>query len=198
MTPEKKSTQSHSDADSIGRRFQSARETKGLSHADISAATHMMEKHIRAIESDDFSALGAAVYARGFIKLYADFLGLDTSAVLNDFGKKVRKKNDAPALLPPQPRSELKAEITEAVQQRVEQVVSAARTIPSRIPGKIIKKILLNAVFALVLVLLITACIFGIKSCAASLKDNQPAQHRNAHHSNVVIEDPPEPYLDAP
>ena len=197
MTPEKKSSQ-NSNAETLGRRFLAAREEKGLSQTDAATATRMMEKHIRAIEANDFAALGASVYARGFVKLYSDYLGLDTAAILAEFGKRPAKRSDAPILAKPQPHSERKAEITEAVQERVEKVVSVAKQLPARVSGNAAKKVFINSAIGLLLVMVIVVCVFIIKGCASSLKEKQPVPHRSTHRSDAVIEEPADPYLDTP
>ncbi len=199
MTPEKKTSQNSHEAETIGQRMLAAREAKGLSHTEVSAATHMMEKHIRAIESDDFPALGAVVYAKGFIKLYSDFLGLDTESILKEFGRKVRPKNPVQMLQSTAPaRSETKSEITEAVQQQVTKIVSVAKSLPSRISEKWLKRILLNTGIAVLLAVLIGGCFVGIRSCVSVLKEKRPAPQHTIYHSDAVIEPPPEPYMDNP
>ena len=198
MTPEKKNTQNSHEAETIGQRMLAAREAKGLSHAQVSAATHMMEKHIRAIESDDFPSLGAVVYAKGFIKLYSDFLGLDTEELLKEFSKKLRPKNPAQVLQTSKPSSDAKSEITEAVQQQVTKIVSVAKSLPSRVSEKALKKILLTTGVALVLAVLIGGSVIGIRSCVSVLKEKRPAPAHTTYQSDAVIDPPPEPYMDAP
>ncbi|MDD4735332.1 MAG: helix-turn-helix transcriptional regulator [Kiritimatiellae bacterium] len=201
MTPEKNTTQNGKTAETVGQRFASTREARGLSISEVGAATHMMEKHVRAIEADDFSALGAPIYAKGFIKLYAEFLGFDQEAILNEIGKKTFKKKGAPVLSPPpssSSRSELKAEFSEAVQQQVGKVVTAAKNIPVHISGEQLKKWLVAGGLLLALVLVIALFVFGIKSCASALRERPTPSGRELHRSGIVIEEPAEPYLDSP
>ena len=71
---------------SIGQMLKAERERRQISIADVAAATKMTNTFVKAIEADNFSALVAPVYARGFIKLYAEFVGLDPMHLLKQFG----------------------------------------------------------------------------------------------------------------
>ena len=69
----------------IGVRLKIERESKGFSRVDIAKATKIAAHHILAIEYSDFSELPEPVHVKGYIRAYADFLGLDPTAVLADF-----------------------------------------------------------------------------------------------------------------
>ena len=60
-----------------------------MSQEQAAAATRMKVDHIQALESDDFSRFAAPVYAQGFIKLYANFLGLDPAPLLKEYRRLV-------------------------------------------------------------------------------------------------------------
>lgn len=66
---------------SVGTRLRAAREAAGLSRADIAARTRINERHIAAIEADDFGALAGRTYAIGFSRNYAKAVGLDAAAI---------------------------------------------------------------------------------------------------------------------
>ena len=70
---------------SIGKTFREAREARGMSREEAAAATRMKVDHIQALENEDFSRFAAPVYAQGFIKLYANFLGLDPMPLLEEY-----------------------------------------------------------------------------------------------------------------
>ena len=65
-----------------GDALRSARESFGLAHADISARTRIPVATIQALESEDWMALPAPVYTRGFLRVYANELGLDAEAIV--------------------------------------------------------------------------------------------------------------------
>lgn len=69
----------------IGQQFKAAREAKGLSETEAGAATKILTKVICAMEADDFSAMAAPTYAKGFIRLYAGFLDLDPEPLVQEY-----------------------------------------------------------------------------------------------------------------
>jgi len=62
---------------SLGERFRAAREQHGLSLSDVAEQIRIRSVYLAAIEEENWSAIGAPVYVRGFIRTYARFLGLD-------------------------------------------------------------------------------------------------------------------------
>lgn len=55
---------------------------RGLTIEQVAAATRIRIDNLRALEADDFDEFPAAVYARGYLRTYATFLGLDADALL--------------------------------------------------------------------------------------------------------------------
>ncbi len=64
----------------VGSRLKAARESAGLSLAQISERTKIPERMLLLIEAGDFAALPARTYATGFTRSYARALGLDEQA----------------------------------------------------------------------------------------------------------------------
>ncbi len=71
----------------LGDEFRAAREARHLSLADVSAQIHIRTIYLQSIESEDWAGLAAPVYARGFIRTYARFLGLDGERAVAEYGK---------------------------------------------------------------------------------------------------------------
>jgi len=69
----------------IGQKLESARQAKGISVSEAGQATKILSKFIEAMEADDFGALSAPVYAKSFIKMYAKFLGLDATPLVDEY-----------------------------------------------------------------------------------------------------------------
>ncbi|HJW83692.1 MAG TPA: RodZ domain-containing protein [Anaerolineae bacterium] len=69
----------------IGSRLREAREAHGLSIDDIQKATRIKRAFVEAIEVDRFEALPGPVQARGFIRSYANQVGLDPDELLMQF-----------------------------------------------------------------------------------------------------------------
>ncbi len=59
------------------------RELRQISLREISEATKINLRYLEALEDNRFSALPAEVFARGFLREYARYVGLDPDEVLN-------------------------------------------------------------------------------------------------------------------
>jgi cytoskeleton protein RodZ len=89
----------------LGDRFRAAREARGLSLSDVSEQIRIRSVYLAAIEDENWKAIGAAVYVRGFLRTYARFLGLDPEEVVTAFNGAVRPSEEAaPAPLPSRER----------------------------------------------------------------------------------------------
>jgi cytoskeletal protein RodZ len=64
-------------ASGLGQRLQGAREAKGLTIADVAAATRISTRAVRAIEEERFDELPGGVFRRTFVRTYAETVGLD-------------------------------------------------------------------------------------------------------------------------
>jgi cytoskeleton protein RodZ len=64
-----------------GLQLTAARERAGWSLLQVADKLHLDVSTVRALESDDFAALGALVYARGHLRRYAELLGLPASEI---------------------------------------------------------------------------------------------------------------------
>lgn len=62
---------------SPGSQLRAAREARGQSVADVAQAIKFGPRQIEALEADDYSALPAPPFVRGFVRSYAKFLKLD-------------------------------------------------------------------------------------------------------------------------
>ena len=69
----------------IGQQLQDARLALDLSVEDVAFRTRIPASRVRDMESDDLSQFANLTYARGFLKLYSQFLGLDISEHLSQF-----------------------------------------------------------------------------------------------------------------
>jgi cytoskeletal protein RodZ len=73
----------------LGDGFRSAREARGLTLSDVAEQIHIRSVYLHAIETEEWPAIGAPVYVRGFIRTYARFLGLDAEAAVAAFNETV-------------------------------------------------------------------------------------------------------------
>ena len=69
----------------IGAYLQDVRQEQGLSIEQIATKTMIQARLLRAIEAGNLDSLPEAIYVRGFIKRYAEFLGLNGNDVSKSF-----------------------------------------------------------------------------------------------------------------
>lgn|SRR5574341_77317 len=69
----------------IGERLRNAREARGLSLRAVADATRIRTIYLQALEEERFDQLPGAVYARGFLRTYADALGLDADRLMDSY-----------------------------------------------------------------------------------------------------------------
>ena len=70
---------------SLGETLRLAREEKGKTISQMAEATRMMVQIVEDLEREDFRRIAAPIYGRGFIKLYAEHLGLEPEPLLREF-----------------------------------------------------------------------------------------------------------------
>lgn len=71
--------------DSMGQKFRAAREKKKINVSKAAALTRIKMQHIEMMENNDFSKMPAPAYAKGFIRIYASFLGLDPVPLVQEY-----------------------------------------------------------------------------------------------------------------
>ncbi len=84
---------------SIGETLRQARIDKGVSLVEAERATFIRHRYLEALEQDDTAALPALVYTRGFIRTYAEYLGLNPQSML-DLHQPPRHRDAPPRLRP--------------------------------------------------------------------------------------------------
>ena len=71
--------------DTLGKIFTDARTKKKVSPSEAARVTRIKVQLIEAMERDDFSAIAAPAYAKGFIRIYAEYLGLDSAPLIDEY-----------------------------------------------------------------------------------------------------------------
>ena len=80
----------------LGETLRQARLDKGVSLADAARETRIRRTYLEALESEDPAALPAAVYTRGFLKTYAEYLGLNPQSMLDLYQPAARRESGPP------------------------------------------------------------------------------------------------------
>ena len=68
-----------------GERLLVARNEKRVTVAEIAKELHISEQKVEALERNDFETLGAQVFAKGYIRKYAQMVGADADEVVADY-----------------------------------------------------------------------------------------------------------------
>ncbi len=69
----------------LGETLRRARQARGITVEDAERATRIPRRYLEALEQENFSILPAPVYARGFLRSYSGYLGLDPTELLPFF-----------------------------------------------------------------------------------------------------------------
>jgi len=72
----------------IGNSLREARERQGRTFPDLERTTQIRSRYLKALEDEDFSAMPALSYTRGFLRVYADELGLDGQLYIDEFNSR--------------------------------------------------------------------------------------------------------------
>jgi cytoskeletal protein RodZ len=72
----------------IGTSLREARERKGLDLATASEAIKIRARHLQALEDEQYDVLPGQTYVRGFLRTYADYLGLDGHLYVDEYSSR--------------------------------------------------------------------------------------------------------------
>ena len=81
--------------ETVGQDLRAARLRRGDDLATVSKALKIRKDHLEAIEEDRLEQLPGRTYAVGFVRSYADYLGLDTAQCLERFKAEIAGRTDA-------------------------------------------------------------------------------------------------------
>jgi cytoskeleton protein RodZ len=93
-------------SETLGERFRAAREARGISLSQAAEQIRIRSVYLAAIEEENWGAIGAPVYTRGFLRTYARFLGLDPEEAVATFNRTLPAPSpaSAPTQTEPAPR----------------------------------------------------------------------------------------------
>ncbi|MCX6078167.1 MAG: helix-turn-helix domain-containing protein [Chloroflexi bacterium] len=78
-----------------GEQLKLARETRKLTIKQVVQVIRVRAHYLLAMEADDFSAMPSAAQARGFLRIYAEFLGLDADMLTDRLRTEIPSTNHA-------------------------------------------------------------------------------------------------------
>jgi cytoskeleton protein RodZ len=72
----------------FARRLREARESKGLTTAEVADRLNLSASTVRALEEGDLNRLPSTGFVRGYIRSYAQVLDLDAEELISDFDRR--------------------------------------------------------------------------------------------------------------
>ena len=101
----------------IGQRLKAKREEERHTLEKVFEATRIRLQYLEALESDDHSIMPSPVQARGYLRNYAEYLGLDAGQMLRELreinGQQASEEVIGPADLPVSTFLEVKQEVAD-------------------------------------------------------------------------------------
>jgi len=72
----------------IGNSLREARERRGFDFPELEVTTKIRAKYLRALEDEQFEVLPSPTYVKGFLKSYANFLGLEGQRFVDEYNSR--------------------------------------------------------------------------------------------------------------
>jgi cytoskeletal protein RodZ len=70
---------------SFGEELKRERELRQISLREVSEATKINLRYLEALEQNDFRHLPGGVFNKGFVRAYAEYIGVDPEAMVNAY-----------------------------------------------------------------------------------------------------------------
>jgi len=92
--------------ETVGQDLRAARLRRGDDLATVSRSLKIRKDHLEALEEDRFEALPGRAYAVGFVRSYADYLGLDPLQCVERFKGEIAGRTENQPTVGPPPEAE--------------------------------------------------------------------------------------------
>jgi helix-turn-helix protein/uncharacterized protein DUF4115 len=80
----------------IGNSLREARHRQQLELSEVEQATKIRARYLKALEEEAFDALPAQTYVKGFLRTYADYLGLDGQLYVDEYNSRFSAGGEEP------------------------------------------------------------------------------------------------------
>jgi cytoskeleton protein RodZ len=80
----------------IGPSLREARMRRGFSPADVHKAVRIRERYLTALEEERWEMLPGDAYTKGFLRTYAEFLGLDGQLYIDEYNGRIAQHAEEP------------------------------------------------------------------------------------------------------
>ncbi len=84
----------------IGDTLREGRMRRRLDIADVEQQTKIRAKYLRALENEEFSMLPGPTFVKTFLRTYAELLGLDPHALLEEYRANYEPRDELETLKP--------------------------------------------------------------------------------------------------
>ena len=84
----------------IGDSLREARTRRGLSAADVQKGIRIRERYLTALEEERWELLPGDAYTKGFLRTYAEFLGLDGNLYVDEYNARITHHDEDRLLVP--------------------------------------------------------------------------------------------------
>jgi cytoskeleton protein RodZ len=79
----------------IGGSLREARLKRGLTPADVQKAIRIRDRYLQALEEERWELLPGDAYVKGFLRTYADYLGLDGGLYVDEYNSRFSHPEEA-------------------------------------------------------------------------------------------------------
>ena len=148
----------------IGRFLEQKRKERDLSLEEVEQATKIRKRYLIGLEREDYAMLPDPVYARGFLKTYANYLGLDGEALSRQLKSNSKPRRERGMNYNTRPESDFEKPLIT----------------PSGLKGTRKRMISTSAIVTLLVAILAVAAVIGAlyfvgRGVQASKESNQPS-----------------------
>ena len=177
--------------ESVGQILRDARERKELTTSQVAAATRIGKQTIEEIERDDFDRIPAKVYARGFLRIYAEVVGVDPDEILELFQQQINEvAPPAPQDVTPELALEPGTESAPGESSQGGKVFASA--LAEFMTSDRLRQV--GAILCTVVVVILVAS--GLKQCVHRVARDLSGEDRGLDEPLKFIDEPPEPYIE--
>jgi Helix-turn-helix domain len=152
----------------IGATLRETRNRRKVELSEVEAAIKIRVRYLQAIENEEWDALPGDAYARGFIRTYAYYLGLDGERLADDYRRSVA---------PPG---------VERVPKRVEPVPTAMREQRPPVSSRLLIPVVCLALVAAVVAIALASGGGGGDSSSTTLSREPKEQRAESGQENVA------------
>ena len=102
---------------SLGEVLRTARQKRRLSISQIAETTRLKATMIEDLERNDFSRVPAPIYGRGFLRMYAEAVGIDPRPLVEEYIRVYAVSRPAARILDPSPDAQTQRPIARSMRR---------------------------------------------------------------------------------